>query len=155
MFKTLLFSTSYLRLFYATCTTSSKLCWKPPCTARELIIKHGFLPCKNSAPDPWSNRRHSPRQHVNYHGILTGHSCEINQIILCSSRVFVCWGAWRIDWEEFNSVESRRDCQQNWQGDKIRSIQYSAPFSRGTRSLWDHLRPSASRCSAILLQVCL
>ena len=22
---------------------------------------------------------------------MTGHSCEINQIILCSSRVFVCW----------------------------------------------------------------
>ena len=28
---------------------------------------------------------------MNYHGIMTGHSCEINQIILCSSRVFVCW----------------------------------------------------------------
>ncbi len=42
-----------------------------------------FSPCKNSVLDPWSNRR----QHVNYHGIMTGHSCEINQIILCSSRV--------------------------------------------------------------------
>ena len=30
---------------------------------------------------------------MNYHGIMTGHSCEINQIILCSSQVFVCWDA--------------------------------------------------------------
>ena len=52
-----------------------------------------FSPCKNSVLDPWSNRRQSPRQHVNYHGIMTGHSCEINQIILCSSRVFVCWAS--------------------------------------------------------------
>ena len=50
-----------------------------------------FSPCKNSVLDQWSNRWQSPWQHVNYHGILTGHSCEINQIILCSSRVFVCW----------------------------------------------------------------
>ena len=50
-----------------------------------------FSPCKNLVIDPWSNRRQSPRQHVNYHGIVTGHSCEITQIILCSSRVFVCW----------------------------------------------------------------
>jgi len=51
-----------------------------------------FSPCKNSVLDPWSNRQQSPRQHENYHGIMTGHSCEINQIILCSSRVFVCSG---------------------------------------------------------------
>ena len=50
-----------------------------------------FSPCKNSVLDLWSNRRQSPWQHVNYHGIMRGHSCEINQIILCSSRVFVCW----------------------------------------------------------------
>ena len=57
----------------------------------KLWNKLKFSPCKNSVLDPWSNRRQSPRQHVNYHGIMTGHSCEINQIILCSSRVFVCW----------------------------------------------------------------
>ena len=32
----------------------------------------------------------TPRQNVNYHGIFTVHSCEIHQIILCSSWVFVC-----------------------------------------------------------------
>ena len=30
---------------------------------------------------------------MNYHGIFTGLSSEINQIILCSLRVFVCWVA--------------------------------------------------------------
>ena len=91
MFITQLFNTRGLRDFYATCMTSSKLCWKPPCTARELILNHGFLPCKNSAPDPWSNRRHSPRQHGNFHDIFTGNLHQKHQKIMCSSRVFVCW----------------------------------------------------------------
>ena len=91
MFITQLFNTRGLRDFYATCMTSSKLCWKPPCKAQELILNHGFLPCKNSAPDPWSNRRHSPRQHGNFHDIFTGNLYQKHQKIMCSSRVFVCW----------------------------------------------------------------
>ena len=56
-----------------------------------LWNKLKFSPSKNSVLDPWSNRRHSPRQHVNYHGIFTGHLCEIHQKILCFPRVFVSW----------------------------------------------------------------
>ena len=48
-----------------------------------------FSPCKNSVLDLWSNRQQTPWQHVIYHGIFTGLSSEINQIFLCSSRVFL------------------------------------------------------------------
>ena len=56
-----------------------------------LWNKFKFSPCKNSVLDLCSNHWHSPRQHMNYHKILTGHLCEIHKIILCSSWVFVCW----------------------------------------------------------------
>ena len=132
MFITQLFNTRGLRDFYATCMTSSKLCWKPPCTARELILNHGFLPCKNSAPDPWSNRRHSPRQHGNFHDIFTGNLHQKHQKIMCSSRVFVCW-VWFI-FQLLRSIE-RRGLICSWQTISCVCVQYF---------YWSHVQHSVN-----------